>query len=106
MSGCAGGRISRHTPRRSRVAGGFDVRTQARSSGDPADQGPSAPPSPCSRWLAILPRGRKIPDRRFDSDRVLGGRMGGKLVIGEKGVVNAIVETVDAIILGHYDGNM
>jgi cytoskeletal protein CcmA (bactofilin family) len=33
-------------------------------------------------------------------------RVGRKLVIGEKGVVNATVETVDAIILGHYDGNM
>ena len=33
-------------------------------------------------------------------------RVGGKLVIGEKGAVNANVETVDAIIMGHYDGNM
>ena len=33
-------------------------------------------------------------------------RVGGKLVIGEKGVVHADVETVDAIILGQYDGNM
>ena len=33
-------------------------------------------------------------------------RVGGKLVIGEKGVVHANVETVDAIILGRYDGNM
>jgi cytoskeletal protein CcmA (bactofilin family) len=33
-------------------------------------------------------------------------RVGGKLVIGEKGVVNATVETVDAVIRGHYDGNM
>jgi cytoskeletal protein CcmA (bactofilin family) len=33
-------------------------------------------------------------------------RVGGKLVIGEKGSVNANVETVDAIIMGHYDGNM
>src|ERR1041385_3837901 len=32
--------------------------------------------------------------------------IGGKLVIGEKGIVNANVETVDAIIMGHYDGNM
>ena len=32
--------------------------------------------------------------------------VGGKLVVGEKGVVNANVETVDAFILGHYDGNM
>src|SRR5262245_47146855 len=33
-------------------------------------------------------------------------QVGGKLVIGEKGVVNANVETVDALILGYYDGNM
>jgi cytoskeletal protein CcmA (bactofilin family) len=33
-------------------------------------------------------------------------RVGGKLVIGEKGVVHANVETVDAIVMGHYDGNM
>jgi cytoskeletal protein CcmA (bactofilin family) len=32
--------------------------------------------------------------------------VGGKLVIGEKGVVNANVHTVDAIIMGQYDGNM
>jgi len=32
--------------------------------------------------------------------------VGGKLVIGEKGVVNANVQTVDAIVMGHYDGNM
>jgi cytoskeletal protein CcmA (bactofilin family) len=33
-------------------------------------------------------------------------RVGGKLVIGEKGVVHADVDTVDAIIMGQYDGNM
>jgi cytoskeletal protein CcmA (bactofilin family) len=33
-------------------------------------------------------------------------RVGGKLVIGEKGVVHANVETVDAIVMGQYDGNM
>jgi len=32
--------------------------------------------------------------------------VGGKLVIGEKGVVSANVQTVDAIIMGHYEGNM
>src|SRR3989441_13077893 len=38
----------------------------------------------------------------------IGGEMnvGGKLVIGGKGVVNANVRTVDAIIMGHYEGNM
>src|SRR6266852_1350728 len=32
--------------------------------------------------------------------------VGGKLVIGEKGVVNANVQTVDAVIMGVYEGNM
>src|SRR5712691_12349308 len=38
----------------------------------------------------------------------VGGELnvGGKLVIGAKGVVNADVRTVDAIILGQYEGNM
>jgi len=38
----------------------------------------------------------------------VGGELnvGGKLVIGEKGVVSANVQTVDAIIMGHYEGNM
>jgi cytoskeletal protein CcmA (bactofilin family) len=38
----------------------------------------------------------------------VGGELnvGGKLVIGEKGKVNANVQTVDAIIMGHYEGNM
>ncbi len=38
----------------------------------------------------------------------IGGELnvGGKLVIGEKGVVTADVMTVDAIIMGQYQGNM
>ena len=32
--------------------------------------------------------------------------VGGKLVVGEKGVVNANVHTVDAVIMGVYEGNM
>ena len=32
--------------------------------------------------------------------------VGGKLVIGEKGLVNANVQTVDAVIKGSYQGNM
>jgi len=38
----------------------------------------------------------------------VGGELtvGGKLVIAEKGVVNANVQTVDAIIMGVYEGNM
>ena len=38
----------------------------------------------------------------------VGGELnvGGKLVIGQKGVVHANVQTVDAIIMGQYEGNM
>jgi cytoskeletal protein CcmA (bactofilin family) len=38
----------------------------------------------------------------------VGGELnvGSKLVIGKKGVVNANVRTVDAIIMGRYEGNM
>jgi len=38
----------------------------------------------------------------------IGGELnvGSKLVIGEKGVVHAKVQTVDAIIMGHYEGTM
>jgi len=38
----------------------------------------------------------------------VGGQLviGGKLVIGERGVVKANVQTVDAVIMGHYEGNM
>ena len=38
----------------------------------------------------------------------VGGELnvGGRLVIGEKGVVSANVQTVDAIVMGHYEGNM
>ena len=32
--------------------------------------------------------------------------VGGKLVIGEKGIVHANVQTVDAIIMGRYEGTM
>ena len=32
--------------------------------------------------------------------------VGGKLVICEKGTVNADVQTVDAVIMGHYEGTM
>lgn len=38
----------------------------------------------------------------------VGGELnvGGRLVIGEKGVVTADVRTVDAIIMGRYEGNL
>ena len=33
-------------------------------------------------------------------------RVGERLVIGEKGLVNATVHTVDAVIMGRFDGSM
>ena len=38
----------------------------------------------------------------------VGGELhvGGRLVVGERGVVTADVHTVDALIMGQYDGNM
>lgn len=38
----------------------------------------------------------------------VGGELhvGGRLVIGTKGVVHANVQTVDAVIMGQYEGNM
>ncbi len=38
----------------------------------------------------------------------VGGELnvGGRLVIGKQGVVHANVQTVDAMIMGHYEGNM
>ncbi|HET7876965.1 MAG TPA: polymer-forming cytoskeletal protein [Methylomirabilota bacterium] len=33
-------------------------------------------------------------------------RVGGKLVIGDKGIVRATAQTVDAVIMGQYEGNM
>src|SRR5262249_13298961 len=58
--------------------------------------------------------GRARMEGKFDiADSIqveceIGGEMnvGGKLVISEKGVVNANVQTVDAIIMGSYQGNM
>jgi cytoskeletal protein CcmA (bactofilin family) len=73
-------------------------------------EGPTAPLPPL---LTIIGDTAKVEGKFEIADSIqieceVGGelRVGGKLVIGEKGVVRANVETVDAIILGHYDGNM
>ncbi|OLD37379.1 MAG: hypothetical protein AUI57_11130 [Candidatus Rokubacteria bacterium 13_1_40CM_2_68_8] len=78
---------------------------QASENGKPT--GPSAP-------LLTVVGDRARMEGKFDiADSIqieceIGGEMnvGGKLVIGGKGVVNANVQTVDAIIMGHYEGNM
>jgi cytoskeletal protein CcmA (bactofilin family) len=38
----------------------------------------------------------------------VGGRLtiGGKLVIGQRGIVHADIQTVDAVIMGQYDGSL
>jgi len=73
-------------------------------------EGPSASPV---TLLTVVGDTAKMEGKFQIADSIqieceVGGelRVGGTLVIGEKGVVNAAVETVDAIILGHYDGNM
>ena len=71
-------------------------------------EGPTAPPA---ALLTIVGDAAKLEGKFEIADSIqieceVGGelRVGGKLVIGGKGVVKANVETVDALILGHYDG--
>jgi cytoskeletal protein CcmA (bactofilin family) len=70
----------------------------------------TAPPTPL---LTVVGDTAKIEGKFQIADSIqieceVGGelKVGGTLVIGEKGIVNANVETVNAIILGHYDGSM
>jgi cytoskeletal protein CcmA (bactofilin family) len=71
---------------------------------------PTAPPTPL---LTVVGDTAKMEGKFQIADSIqieceVGGelRVGGTLVIGEKGIVNANVETVNAIVLGHYDGSM
>jgi cytoskeletal protein CcmA (bactofilin family) len=73
-------------------------------------KGPSGPPV---TLLTVVGATAKMEGQFQIADSIqieceVGGelRVGGKLVIGEKGVVTANVETVDAVILGRYDGNI
>ena len=73
-------------------------------------EGLSAPPV---TLLTVVGDTAKIEGKFQIADSIqieceMGGELqvGGKLIIGKKGVVNANVETVDAVIRGHYDGNM
>ena len=86
-------------------------RTPQKAAAPPATpNGHSAPPI---TLLTIIGDTAKMDGKFEIADSIqieceVGGelRVGGKLVIGEKGIVHANVETVDAIIMGHYDGNM
>lgn len=70
--------------------------------------------SPVQFMLLTIMGERAKLEGRFevaDSIRVeceIGGELnvGGRLVIGEKGVVRADVKTVDAVVQGRYEGNM
>jgi len=86
----------------------FERKEEARKTAPPP--GPPTPPVPL---LTIVGETAKLEGKFQIADSIqieceVGGelRVGGKLVIGEKGVVTANVETVDAVILGQYEGNM
>ena len=72
---------------------------------------PSA--SSTTQLLSVLGGSAKIEGKFEISDSIqieceVGGEMsvGGKLVIGQSGVVHADVRTVDAVIMGRYEGNL
>ena len=74
----------------------------------------SEPGKPVSMTLLTVVGEQAKFEGKFDiTDSIqieceIAGEMnvGAKLVVGEKGVVNATVHTVDAIIMGVYEGNM
>jgi cytoskeletal protein CcmA (bactofilin family) len=77
--------------------------------------GRAGPPAPAGRnmLLAIAGAGAKIEGTFHIADSIeieceVSGEMivGGRLVIGENAAVSADVQTLDAIIMGRYSGNM
>ena len=69
--------------------------------------------SSSAQLLNILGASAKLEGKFEISDSIqieceVGGEMtvGGKLVIGQNGVVRADVRTVDAVIMGRYEGNL
>lgn len=80
----------------------------------PNNSGASDAGKPVSITLLTVVGARARMEGKFDItesiqiDCEVGGelKVGGKLVIGEKGAVSAEVQTVDAIIMGQYEGNM
>lgn len=70
-------------------------------------------PAPTITLLTVVGEHAKMEGKFEIADSIqieceVGGELnvGGKLVIGEKGVVTANVQTVDAIVMGQYEGNM
>src|SRR5438132_9419476 len=76
--------------------------------------GPQAKPDGTPIPLLTIAGDRAKVEGKFDiSDSIqieceVGGELNvaGRLVIGEKGIVSADVKTVDAVIMGQYEGNM
>lgn len=80
-----------------------------------APQAPESGPNggPPFTLLTIAGDSAKIEGKLDIADSIqiecsVGGELtvGGRLVIGEKGVVSANVKTVDAVIMGRYEGTM
>jgi cytoskeletal protein CcmA (bactofilin family) len=69
--------------------------------------------SSAAQLLSVLGASAKLEGKFEISDSIhveceVGGEMsvGGKLVIGQSGTVHADVHTVDAVIMGQYEGNL
>ena len=69
--------------------------------------------SGATQLLSVLGASAKLEGKFDISDSIqieceVGGEMtvGGKLVIGQSGVVHADIRTVDAVIMGRYEGNL
>lgn len=83
---------------------------QANANGQAHENGAGAHPV---TLLTIVGESAKMEGKFDIADSIhiecqVGGELnvGGRLVIGEKGVVTANVQTVDAVIMGVYEGNM
>jgi cytoskeletal protein CcmA (bactofilin family) len=74
---------------------------------------PAATTSSTAQLLSVMGGSAKLEGKFEISDSIqieceVGGEMsvGGKLVIGQSGIVHADVRTVDAVIMGRYEGNL
>jgi len=92
--------LGRSTASRPAIAGG---------SSAPEERRPTTPVT----LLTVVGATAKMAGKFEIADSIhieceVGGELnvGGQLVIGEKGVVNANVQTVDAVIRGLYEGTM
>jgi cytoskeletal protein CcmA (bactofilin family) len=78
-----------------------------------ATKTPGTTAANAAQLLSILGASAKLEGKFEISDSIqieceIGGEMnvGGKLVIGQNGTVHADVRTVDAVIMGQYEGNL